>query len=318
MNFNRLEIGRKDVVFKDRNHLSRLGTLFIADGGWRITIHSVFDFEDVANNLMADGGYAITHLGKIERVLGGSFTVGKAKSILEVIRLYLSFAHGAFVTLPISIGRKKSKLVWEKWSCHIVYTWRPYASWFDNSISADFERLFPNFIRLYRDAHWSESLPRILYWYLRSNNSSEAGVDGGLILAQAALETISWVYLVQISKSVSSRDFSNKRLWPTNRKIREVLSCMQIPYQLPNGLKDLRSAARRNNWPDGPTAIVSIRNDLVHPRQTNQYSGRSPRGDAWLLSQQYIELIILRLAGYEGRYVNKTSVNWHITRVPWP
>ncbi len=72
---------------------------------------------EVFKSLKESGGYAFTHLGRIERADGSLFPVAEARDILNPLRLFLSFAHGALCSLPIIWGTDRDGgIVWEQWS----------------------------------------------------------------------------------------------------------------------------------------------------------------------------------------------------------
>ena len=141
-------------------------------------------------------------------------------------------------------------------------------------------------------------------------------MDGGIILAQAALEKLSWVYLVDDVQSVTAAKFKS---WRTAKKISELLSRMNIPSDIPLQLWKLNRIASQYGWADGPTALVEIRNDLVHAERKYKKGHDSPFADAWLLAQRYIELVLLRIARYSGRYTDQIAAKWvgETTKVPW-
>jgi hypothetical protein len=171
-----------------------------------------------------------------------------------------------------------------------------------------------------QDKLWGQALKEIMYWYLRANNTPGVGVDGGIILAQAALEKLAKIYLVDQIRIVSAKDFRNdKRTWSAAKSIAELLRRMAIPLDIPAELSTLQRMGKRYSWRDGPTALAEVRNDLVHadPR----YAGHLDRPffEAWQLAQWYVELVILGLAGYRGQYTNRISARMvgEITNVPW-
>jgi hypothetical protein len=94
---------------------------------------------------------------------------------------------------------------------------------------------------------------------------------------------------------------------------------MKIPSGLPTKLRALTRLAKKHAWSDAPTALTEIRNDLVHAKDKYLMGTGAPFFDAWSLSQRYIELAILRLAGYEGHYTDRISAKWvgETTKVPW-
>lgn len=58
-------------------------------------------------------------------------------------------------------------------------------------------------------------------------------------------------------------------------------------------------------WSHGPHALVATRNNLVHPDQKHDPLSETALIEAQNLGLHYIELMLLRLSGYTGRYVNR-------------
>ena len=148
------------------------------------------------------------------------------------------------------------------------------------------------------------------------------GVEGALVLTQAALEMVSWHLLVEERKSCSVGGF---RGLPAEDKIRFLLTHCGIPLLIPVGMSDLIAEGRKFNWDDGPAAITQIRNALAHgqPKQleTELQRDHSIRYDAWCLGLWYLELSLLKLFGFEGKYfsrVKRESYSFqNIDTVPW-
>lgn len=317
LNFYDFHQGKSDLILRTDTSIRSLGCIVLEGGGWRVTVQALPETKTLVETLNTDGGYAITHVGKLERVRGGRFEPKDALATLEMLRLFLSFARGSFLSCSLAAGYDDSGMKWEAWGSHIIYTWRHYPGWFSGRPATLLEELYPGFAALLAAPLWKGPLRAVLYWYLRANNTSEgAGVDGGIILAQAALEQLGWVYLVEDKKAVSAQKFDS---WNTAKKIAELLRHMDIPLDIPVQSRRLARIAKTNGWSDGPTALVKIRNDLVHAEQRYLEGRDNAFFDAWSLAQRYIELVILRLAGYTGHYTDRISARWvgEVARVPW-
>lgn len=141
-------------------------------------------------------------------------------------------------------------------------------------------------------------------------------MDGGIILAQAALEKLAWVYLVEHAQVVTARQF---RSCPASKRIAELLNQMNIPIKISAKSRILRRNAKRHGWADGPRALTEVRNELVHTEKKYLVSREKPFFEAWSLAQRYIELVILRLANYRGQYTDRIAAEWagQTTKVPW-
>jgi hypothetical protein len=285
----------------------RLGHLILEAGPWNIEISEAHDLQKNQNILKRDGGYAITHTGVISRADRKSFPIQEAEEILEGLRLFLSFARGAFCasTLPSGFDHQ-GEMVWQQWGAHMVAPWGRPPSWFDTMHGAILSQVFPGFWAKYSDPKWKETIRAVLYWYLRSNmNGRGAGVDGGLILTQAALERMSFAHGHTSGRAAE--------------KIRKTLEGMRIRTNVPRACCALRRLARQHGWQDGPHALIEVRNDLVHPKPKYGGSLDGSYYEAWNLGQRYVELMLLRLFGHRGRHGNRLTQRWRgqVVRVPW-
>ena len=62
----------------------------LRSAGWRVRLTAVENSTEVFKDLAATGGYAFTHLGRLERDDGSAFSVADSKVILETLPAFLS------------------------------------------------------------------------------------------------------------------------------------------------------------------------------------------------------------------------------------
>lgn len=292
---------------------------------WRVTIDSIhFENKEFMKELKSAGGFGITHVGKLERTDGQVFPAADAKRLLGDLFCFLSFCRGSWVAPILAVGLDASgNRAWEHWRNWKVERWRRVGSWF-NDHSADADGLtggFAGFLCRVRDATWDEPIRLALHWYVESNMCA-GGVEGSIILAQAAFELLAWTLLVEDRKVVSEDGFQKL---PASDKMRLMISTCDIPLPIPTSLDKLTDLAKAYNWDDGPQAFTEIRNALVHsnPEKRKRVFGAdvAVRYDAWSLGLWYLELVLLRLFEYEGSYSNRLRRNcWRgqeVEKVPW-
>lgn len=231
INFYDFMEGREDLVVSDTSYHGRLSKITLRGGGWHVVVQALPSTAKLTENLSREGGYAITHVGKVARRRGGAFSANNAKKILEVLRLFFSFARGTFSGVVLPLGFDESgQRQWGQWGAqHIIYPWRYYEGWFHGQPASLLEDLFPGFFKLCRDPVWQRPLRESMYLYLRANNTSGAGVDGGLILAQATLEKMAWVHCVDSKRLYSAAHFDSRAM-PARRKIAALLQDLGIPF----------------------------------------------------------------------------------------
>ncbi len=298
------------------------GRAVVQAGDWQLTLDKNQDGKPFFDDLKALGGYAITHVGKLERVDGGVFSVDHVDEMREALFRYLSFCRGGWVAPILLVGFDASdKRVFEQWRLTKVERWRNVASWFNDSSVDGLVAGFPGFLERWRDETWNEPLLLALHWYGEANMSA-GGVEGAVILAQAAFEVLAWTLLVE-DKQVLSEDGFQKL--PAMDKLRLLISDCGIPLGIPSSLSLLTAIAKAENWKDGPQALTELRNALVHsnPKKRKKVLGADigVRHEASDLSLWYLDLILLRIFVYNGSYANRLVREGfrgnEIEAVPW-
>lgn len=311
------------VEFQVLNFVDFLGpqgnSLTIVAGEWQIDLYPVNRLPEVVADLKTMGGYDFTHTGKLQRFDKKPFSTASACDVMRALHYFLSFARGFWNGLGLSVGRdNKGDIVWEEWGARHTTSWRQAESWFDPRKPNLLPDVFPGFFDRWSIPLWREPVERVLYWYLGSNIAS-GGIEGGLILTQAALELLAWVLLVE-DKSILSRD-GFKRI-PAADQIRLLLSALRIPLIVPPELAELKLLCNRLKGVDGPSVLTELRNAFVHPGDRKRAKSASSLAcfEAWSLGQWYIELVLLNLCGHNGEYGNRLKrTRWmgDVDPVPW-
>jgi hypothetical protein len=315
-------IGPQDYVLATveplRRVLQHCGRIELKAGGWKITIAATDQTGRLTKALDAQGGYVITHMGRVVRGDGSAFSSEQLDELLICLQHFLSFALGrwAGVALPIGFDTADNR-VFEQCGMGITADggWNGSSSWFDAHHAELLSQVFPGFWSLWTNDLWHRPLTHVLYWYLgASDRRVGIGVDSGLILAQTALELLSWTYCVLDRKVVSSSEFKSRRLSAAD-KLRRLLSLLSIPQQIPAEFL----ATQDQKWTDGPHAVTYIRNSLVHPDNQHKFRNQTYH-KAWALSLWYVDLVLLHLCRHEGEYANRLAARrWKgtVESVPW-
>lgn len=314
----------RQIVFAIPNFPDFLGHAFInhlPNGGgvredyirlpfldWLVTIRKTSDIDERRERLGEDGGFAITAIGVIEKEGGHSFRWADVEPLLEPLRLFLSFVCGRWTGPMLPAGLSATEeIVWFKWNVPLAGQGFAVFTWFDCHRGMTLSDIFPAFVAKWKDPLWKDTISHAIYWFVRAN-SALVGADGSLILSQAALEILSWTCLVKCS-GMSKSKFKGLS---AAESIRQLLVAMDIPAAIPPSLLLLQKFAA-----DGPSAIAAVRNNLVHPEKSATVL---PANEAWTLAQRYIELVLLRLCGFNGEHANRTvSPRWvgQVEPVPW-
>ncbi|MFC1995621.1 hypothetical protein ACFLVM_01935 [Chloroflexota bacterium] len=289
----------------------------LACDGWKVELKSLLSTRDNIKALKAEGGYRLTHVGSLEKADSIPFSGKDADDHLKALRFFLSFAKGGWCAPICVVGYDASgNRTWESWSSP-KEPWHTPPSWFDPHNSSQMVVLFPGFMTRWANEDWSKALREVIYWYLNANHSSR-GIDAGIILAQAAIERLSYEFVVKDRRLLTVNGF--KDLWASD-KFRLLFSSLGIPLDIPAETPELQNLATKGqmNWLDATHAITEIRNSLVHPEHKRH--GQFVRGyyEAWNLSLWYLEMSILAICGYSGTYSNRLKQRWvgEVEDVPW-
>ena len=270
---------------------------------WVIEVKSFKNTPETIKRLRADGGYGLTHEGSIRRSDWKSFSVNQVSPLLELLRLFLSFARGANCGLTLVVGMNdKGQRVWETWSASRPSPWSGERSWFDHDHGMTLAELFPGF---YWKAPGHHPLTMALQWYLLSNETRS--LEGGIVLTQAALERLS-------QELVGARGNRKEGVW-----IADALKEAGIPKMIPSELQKLKEWTNSKKFQHGPHMLVKMRNDLIH----SQMEFETLPGDIYFQARQlglwYVELLLLRIFDYKGNHGNRLSQEWRgeVELVPW-
>ena len=292
-------LGEQDRIIESNGSYDRIGAAQLQAGPWVVDITAAPNLSEIKKTLGSTGGFAITHTGTVRRAEGNEFRVSEVEQVLNGLSLFLSFARGAYCDLALVKGRNRDGWVaWERWGTNRVTGWFSPPSWFDRHHGHVLADVFPGFWRQYQKPE--KGLRTVVSLYLDSNlgRSHGVGLDGGLILTQAALERI-------------AHEVDGKK---TGKRIAKALTrngidekALSIP---PDSCPELARLGAKHGWQHGPHALVEIRNSVVHPNQ--KYGKISARAyyEAWNLGQWYLELMLLSRFGVRREYGNRLTQKW--------
>jgi hypothetical protein len=300
------------------------GRVVLEADNWSVIIDSLENFRDIKESLKSQGGYAVTHVGKLERSDRVTFTAEQADDFLTVLYLFLSFSRGLRTPPILQVGNNISEeKVLEKWTCdYMTSSWTHVKSWFPNLQAQSLKKAFPGFLQRWKSPTWQEPIKLGIHWYLESN--AQAGsIHGSIVLEQVAFELLSWVLVVEEKGLLSPDGFSKL---PAADQLRLLLSQSGVPLKLPRSLVNLSQASSALNWVDGPQAFTEIRNAITHSgnQKKRQKIVQLPFPaivEAYELGLWYLELVFLRLFEYQGDYFNRVAqkprYQDNIEAVPW-
>jgi hypothetical protein len=182
-----------------------------------------------------------------------------------------------------------------------------------------FEKPFSGFLQLWENKDWNETVRLAIHWYVEAN--AQAGsIEGAITLTQTALELLASELLVEKYKWLGPDGY--ERLMAADR-LRLLFRWAGIPTDIPPSRIEQANAAKGENWSDVPSAMTAIRNTITHPtrKSRNAFSkhGAEARYDVWSLGLWALELCLLKMFGYHGKYANRITQRYRgeLEDVPW-
>lgn len=317
--------GTTSVLIEDDKGLFVAQRATLEAGGWRVTIDQLKSTTDDIKILKSQGGYTVTHIGKLEKVSGDLFTADDGRTTLSVLSDFLSFVKGFMVVPILLVGYdSKNNPIWQEWAeSKTASSWQNVNSWAWGLTAKNFVKAFPGFWN-WRQS-WSDAARRAIYWYVESNTQAGA-IEGSCVLEQATLELIAWTYLATEFESDAKLPSKQQQFRHSSQKINHLLARLDIPQTIPSDLTTLVTLASNQNWDsNGALVFVKIRNDITHSDPSNQNrlqnTSVNARIEAWELGLWYLELVLLRLFDYQGVYFNRlrrgTRYFGDLDIVPW-
>ncbi len=287
--------------------------------GWHIEIRSRYRRRGMSQRIIEMGGYAITHDVEIRRSDESTFAVQETELLQECLFLGLSFIKGAHVGLALPVGYDADeKRVWWQWSVTIVDSWRTPLSWCDPTTISGLGQILSGWMQLAADDFWRVVLMRAARSLVTANKPDP--LDAAIPIGAIALEMLSWAILVKREDWIRPEDKLSEA-----SMTRLMLRWAGIPAAIPPELVHLPSFISGVAQSDIDIAhgIWQTRNRLVHPpeRRSQEWPNRNVMLDAWRIELEILELIILRLVGYDGNYTHRRHLQGVLTGdtepVPW-
>jgi hypothetical protein len=308
------------------NSFVRQGFVTLTAGHWKISIAALPTVHAATEHLKTYGGHILTHVGTIERIDRVAFTEQELENMLNCVQYFLSFALGRWAGVGLTVGfDDRAHPVFREWGIRrVAEGGRLAGSWFDIHHSELLPQVFPGFLSLWSNPTWQKPLRDVIYWFCTaSNHRTGVGIDTGLILAQTALELLAWNHCVINKQLYTPAQFGSghrnrrQQSLSAEAKIKELLNDLSIPvasYALaPRGQNVNVSIT------DTVQLIVKSRNALIHPDKRSFSPQTQDLIDAWNHGLWFIQMVLLKLCGHNGKYSNRLSQRnvGQVEPVPW-
>ncbi|MDQ3578648.1 MAG: hypothetical protein M3443_13855, partial [Actinomycetota bacterium] len=290
---------------------------------WDLTLDRRPDLKRTWAAIKETGSVAITHVMEIRRNDGATFSGADVTPLLETMHYGVSFALARWTppALPVGLDADGHR-AWEEWAPVICDAGGApsAAAWWTSGSPDELVELLSNLLPRF------ESADSFATKFLLAS-SVEAGlsrfVEHRVLAAFSAIEQLSWTIL----KLRDGRTRAQYDEMDGACRLTKLLNRAKVPLTISTThLTALAAFAKANKKPggplDGPTAVVRVRNKIVHPKALQQALYDTPRTiqDAWRLTCDYLRLLILREIGYVGTYqpfIDLVRLSGNTDPVPW-
>src|SRR5690606_11560912 len=121
--------------------------------GWKITLDYQSTLRDWIKEAERKRSFAVTHVGRIERVDGNKFKPDEASEILEALDSFTSFVRGLWAPPVIETGYNAAgEAVWQHWRINRVHRYMYAGRWWHELYTQDaLQEIFPGFVKLVKD-----------------------------------------------------------------------------------------------------------------------------------------------------------------------
>jgi hypothetical protein len=295
--------------------------LSLENDKYNIEIDKSLDFDNKLRELKNKGGYFVLYSGFLIKK-SGSLQLKEIASIFVCLDLFLTFLMGRRISTIFHSGHFGEEKIWTDYSNKTNLIYREPESWTLRNSIEGINKLFQEFSTLWKEENDRDFLKTMIHWYTEANNNS-GYIEGSIIMAQTALELIYNWLLIEKKKLIKGNDAVNIN---ASNKIRLLLSHLNIDNEVPNTLTELKKLAVLNKEDsDAPEIIVQIRNAIIHSQLEKRKKLSSisiqAKAEALKLYIWYIELSILYILKYKGKYTNRCSKELfpsdRETNVPW-
>lgn len=284
---------------------------------WDVVIDLVEPSGKVMDSLKLNGGFGITHIGRVSRNNHAHTTAEDYNQISRVLRYYLGFCRGFWVGPMLPFVENLNKKLFY-YSSYRLTPWQSVGSWFPRQKPLEAGKSFKQFVRLFQDSDWTDALVYSIEWYIDANTADT--LESSIVKMQFGLEVLAWMMLVR--KGAKSK--SQYEADSATQNLQELHIEMNIPVDVPSSLRALEQYATSLDPPSGVRAITKIRNYIAHPTSSNieklSSVGSSTMFEAKQLGLHYLELCLLHVIGYSGVYSDRTKSSRHegeYDAVPW-
>lgn len=273
-----------------------------AAAGWSMRMDPPYELSATFDAAKDRPFHLMTHVGRLRREDGATFTFEQASEALSAWQTALSFAAGRWVAPSLAVGFRDGVRVCEQWRPWRCFHPAAPQAWWSPQRSEDLTEFAQLFVEAWFDP---ASHDRVRHYAMHVIEGNTVGtLEARVMLLGAALEYLSWVRHVIDGGRTSKQ---HKDLAAAD-KLRELLVEANVPPEEPAELAALaqlisEKSGEQHPLEDGPAAITWVRNRLVHPKDAAEpYRIEQLLLDIWSLQLQYADLLLLHEVGYASQF----------------
>lgn len=270
------------------------------------------EYKELNNSLRKKGGYVLQYSGELTSKKGPLLFKDIGDSF-HCLNTFLNFLNGRRTSALFISGFVGQEKIWSDYSSYSVNSYKYVHSW--PTQFPDLSDIWQRFCHLWKDNNNKDFLTSAIHWYVEINNNA-GYIEGSIIMAQTALELIYNWWIIEDKKLILGRDSENIS---ASNKIRLLLSQLNVSASIPESFNYLKELVGKDNVADAPDAIVLIRNAIVHSNHDKRKKlleiDNDAKYEALKLSIWYIEMALLRILEFDGKYEDRCSKTSRY--VPW-
>lgn len=276
----------------------------LVDSSYQIILDKFSDFTERKKRLENNGGYLFTYVGRISKTNNQPIRLNEIHKWHIKLQNFLFFLNGLRASPLLYRGTHEGNSIFTDYTFYNSDPYKFVQSWSNTSDGIDFNKLWKEYGRLWKNENNRDFLLTAVHWYVEAN-SNAGKVEGSIILIQTALELIYNWLIVESEKIIIGNEAEGVS---AANKIRLLIFQLKISKSIPDSFKELISVAKDS---DGPEIFVKIRNALVHGQETKrnelQKISNKAKFQALQLGIWYVELALLYILKYKGSYKNRTD-----------
>lgn len=286
------------------------GQIRFALPGWSLTLATVNstgpeDFDGVIEARPTDPDVSSDQLGDLQRRL---FAV-------------LGLIAGREVAVgPVCGLDAHDMVVWAEWGSPRLRPGKGAAAWCPpHLVAAALPAIAVGYSKACADPAQEVIIERAIN-ILMAADSAEV-LDVRIPVATSGLELLAWAVLRR-EQGMSKKSFGELSAGAASARL---CQWADIPCAIPESLPFLTARLDRLSAPSwgGPQIVFNVRNRLVHPpsdRRDPEWPSGDELVDTWQLATWYLQMAVLRLLGYNGRYWSRLRLgrsDMDVEPVPW-